>query len=177
MQEVSRVGAQGLTSKSKLLAWEMPDLHTGGMRVVPGAARSRKGAGRSRRGEVTEGCVGGAEGRSKALICLRAVWMEDTGGKSGRRPGRHLQVEGAFCTPNRTFSAAPTRRRAPNRFDAAARPRFGFFLHIRLPPLWPRCGGVTSGEAETAAARLQLCGSCSSSQTPKAKRMQHSFAG
>ena len=29
MQEVSRVGAQGVTSKSKLLAREMPDLHTG----------------------------------------------------------------------------------------------------------------------------------------------------
>eukprot|EP01045_Picozoa_sp_COSAG04_P056378 COSAG04_NODE_26291_length_296_cov_109.131980_1_plen_28_part_10 len=28
MQEVSRVGAQGVTSKSKLLAREMPDLHT-----------------------------------------------------------------------------------------------------------------------------------------------------
>ena len=50
-------------------------------------------AGRFRRGEVTEGCAGGAEGRSKRLICLRRTWMEDTGGKSGRRPGRHLQVE------------------------------------------------------------------------------------
>ena len=28
MQEVSRVGAQGVTSKSKLLAPEMPDLHS-----------------------------------------------------------------------------------------------------------------------------------------------------
>ena len=44
MQEVSRVGAQGVTSKSKLLAREMPDLHTGGLRVDCGAARSRKGA-------------------------------------------------------------------------------------------------------------------------------------
>ena len=44
MQEVSRVGAQGVTSKSKLLAREMPDLHTGGLRVDSGAARSRKGA-------------------------------------------------------------------------------------------------------------------------------------
>ena len=44
MQEVSRVGAQGVASKSKLLAREMPDLHTGGLRVDSGAARSRKGA-------------------------------------------------------------------------------------------------------------------------------------
>ena len=44
MQEVSRVGAQGVTSKSKLMAWEMPDLHTGGLRVDSGVARSRKGA-------------------------------------------------------------------------------------------------------------------------------------
>ena len=43
-QEVSRVGAQSATSKSKLLAREMPDLHTGGLRADPGAARSRKGA-------------------------------------------------------------------------------------------------------------------------------------
>ena len=48
---------------------------------------------RFRRSEVAEGCAGGAEGRSKRLICLRGTWMEDTGGKSGRRPGRHLQVE------------------------------------------------------------------------------------
>ena len=44
IQEVSRVGAQRVTSKSKLLAREMPDLHTGGLRVDSGAARSRKGA-------------------------------------------------------------------------------------------------------------------------------------
>ena len=44
IQEVSRLGAQGVTSKSKLLAREMPDLHTGGLRVDSGAARSRKGA-------------------------------------------------------------------------------------------------------------------------------------
>ena len=61
----------------------------------PGNARPAhwRLAGRSRRGEVVEGCAGGAEGRSKRLICLRRTWMEDTGGKSGRRPGRHLQVE------------------------------------------------------------------------------------
>ena len=44
IQEVSRVGAQGVTSKSKLLAREMPDLHTGGLWVDSGAARWRKGA-------------------------------------------------------------------------------------------------------------------------------------
>ena len=44
MQEVSRVGAQGVTSKSKLLAREMPDLHTGGLRVDSSAARWWKGA-------------------------------------------------------------------------------------------------------------------------------------
>ena len=49
IQEVSRVGAQGVTSKSKLLAREMPDLHTGGLRVDSGVARSRKGARPGRR--------------------------------------------------------------------------------------------------------------------------------
>jgi len=49
IQEVSRVGAQGVTSKSKLLAREMPDLHTGGLRADPGAARWLKGARAGRR--------------------------------------------------------------------------------------------------------------------------------
>ena len=40
MQEVSRVGAQGVTSKSKLLAWEIAALHTGGLWVGSGAALS-----------------------------------------------------------------------------------------------------------------------------------------
>ena len=43
IQEVSRVGAQGITSKSKLLAREMPDLHTGGLWADSGARRSGKG--------------------------------------------------------------------------------------------------------------------------------------
>ena len=45
MQEVSRVGAQGVTSKSKLLAREMPDLHTGGLRADSDVA-TRRGHGR-----------------------------------------------------------------------------------------------------------------------------------
>ena len=49
MQEVSRVGAQGVTSKSKLLAREMPDLHTGGLCVDYSAARWSKGAQAGRR--------------------------------------------------------------------------------------------------------------------------------
>ena len=44
MQEVSRVGAQQVTSKSKLLAWEMPDLHNRGLRADPSAVRWLKGA-------------------------------------------------------------------------------------------------------------------------------------
>merc|ERR1712097_125053 len=64
----------------------------------PGNAASvqQRLAGWSRRGEVVEGCAGGAEGRSKTLICLLRTWMEDRGGKSARRPGRHLQVEACF---------------------------------------------------------------------------------
>ena len=49
IEEVSRVGAQGVTPKSKLLAQEMPDLHTGGLRADPGAARWLKGAQAGRR--------------------------------------------------------------------------------------------------------------------------------
>ena len=42
MQGVSRVGAQGVTSKSKLLAREMPDLQTRCLWADSGVARSRK---------------------------------------------------------------------------------------------------------------------------------------
>ena len=49
IQEVSRVGAQGVTAKSKLLAREMPNLHTEGLRADPGAARWLKGARAGRR--------------------------------------------------------------------------------------------------------------------------------
>merc|ERR1739841_317651 len=68
-------------------------------------------AGRSRRGEVVEGCAGGAEGRSKRLICLRGTWMEDTGGKSARRPGSHLQVEASGLG-----NAASVQQRLAGRF-------------------------------------------------------------
>ena len=44
MQEVSRGGAQGVTSKSKLLALQMPRVCTGGLQVDSGAARWLKGA-------------------------------------------------------------------------------------------------------------------------------------
>merc|ERR1712093_952469 len=40
IQEVSRVGAQGVTSKSKLLAREMPRVCSRGSRVDSGAAKS-----------------------------------------------------------------------------------------------------------------------------------------
>ena len=40
-----------------------------------------------------EGCAGGARRQSRYAGGLLGTWMEDTGGKSGRRPGRHLQVE------------------------------------------------------------------------------------
>ena len=59
MQEVSRVGAQGVTSKSKLLAREMPDLHTRGLRADPGAARGGGAGGAGGRGRA--GCAAGSE--------------------------------------------------------------------------------------------------------------------
>ena len=64
IQEVSRVGAQGVTSKSI-------QVEASG----PGNARPAhwRLAGRFRRGEVAEGCAGGAAGRSKGLICLRGT--------------------------------------------------------------------------------------------------------
>ena len=98
MQEVSRVGAQGVTSKSKLLAREMPDLHTGGLRADPGAARWLKGARAGqrvdRRGsyasvrpewkieEVSRVGAQGVTSKSKLLaremprVCSRGLWAD-----------------------------------------------------------------------------------------------------
>ena len=42
IQEVSRLGAQGVTSKSKLLAREMPRVCSGGLRVDSGESLRRK---------------------------------------------------------------------------------------------------------------------------------------
>ena len=85
----------------------------------PGNATSvqQRLACRFRRGEVAEGCAGGAEGRSKGLICLRQTYMRDTGGKSGRRPGRHLPVEASG--PGN--AAILQRRRLSRRFRGRGR--------------------------------------------------------
>ena len=98
IQEVSQVGAQGVTSKSKLLAREMPDLHTGGLRVDSSAAPrwngARAGQRVDRRGsyastgpgwEIEEVSRVGAQGvtsKSKlpALemprVCSRGLWAD-----------------------------------------------------------------------------------------------------
>ena len=99
-------GAEGRSKRLICLRWiwmedtggksgRRPGSHLQVEASGPGNAASvqQRLAGRFRRGEVVEGCAGGVEGRSKTLIWLRGTWMEHTGGKSGRRPGRHLQVE------------------------------------------------------------------------------------
>ena len=59
--------------------------------AVPGSCRE---ACRSIRGEFDAAkLLRGARLQSRCAGGLRGTWMEDTGGKSGRRPGRHLQVE------------------------------------------------------------------------------------
>ena len=80
IQEVSRAGAQRVTSKSKLLALEMPRVCSRGLRVDSGEI-------------VAEGWLRGARLQSRCAGALLGTRMGDTGGKSGRRPGRHLQVE------------------------------------------------------------------------------------
>jgi len=104
MQEVSRLGAQGGTSKSKLLAQQMPDLHTGGLRVDSGAARSRKGARAGQRvdrrrsyassgpgwkiQEVSRVGAQGVTSKSKLLaremprVCSRGLWVDSGEAKS-----------------------------------------------------------------------------------------------
>ena len=122
MQEVSRVGAQGVTSKSKLLAREMPDLHTGGLRVDSGAARSRKGARAGqrvdRRGsyasvgpewkiqEVSRVGAQGVTSKSKLLaremprVCSRGLWVDSEAAKS-------LQVAPAQPGPKSVRRSSP----------------------------------------------------------------------
>ena len=121
MQEVSRVGAQGVTSKSKLLALEMPDLHTGGLRVDSGAKRSRKGvrAGRrvDRRGsyasvgpewKIQEVSRVGAQGvTSKSKLLAREMPDLHTGGlradsgaawsRKGVRAGGRVDRRGSYA--------------------------------------------------------------------------------
>ena len=43
--------------------------------------------------DEADGCAGSARRQSRCAGALLGTWMGDTGGKSGRRPGRHLQVE------------------------------------------------------------------------------------
>ena len=95
----------------------------------PGNAASvqQRLAGRFRRGEVAEGCAGGAEGRSKTLICLRETWMGDTGGKSARRPGSHLQVE-----------ASGPRNATSVQQRLAGRSRSGEIAQGRASAVWPQ---------------------------------------
>ena len=73
------------------------------------------------------GCADGAAGRSKGLICLRLTWMEDAGGKSGRRPARHLQVEASGPR-----SATSVRQRLAGRF------RGGEIAQGRTCAVWPK---------------------------------------
>ena len=51
IQEVSRLGAQGVTSKSRLLAWEMPRVCSGGLRADSGESLRRKVAARGQAGK------------------------------------------------------------------------------------------------------------------------------
>eukprot|EP01045_Picozoa_sp_COSAG04_P013587 COSAG04_NODE_971_length_9098_cov_6.273253_6_plen_498_part_00 len=80
IQEVSRAGAQGVTSKSKLLTREMPRVSAKACWSIPGLFDAAKLL-----------CV--ARGQSRCAGARLGTCMEDTGAKSGRRSGRHLQVE------------------------------------------------------------------------------------
>ena len=76
IQEVSRVGAQACLQSASALE----------MRVCG------RNCGSIRGGRIAR--VAPAQpGSSRCAGALLGTWMRDTGGKSGRRPGRHLQVE------------------------------------------------------------------------------------
>jgi len=130
IQEVSRVGAQGATSKSKLLAREMPRVCSGGLRVDPGAARWWKGARAGqrvdRRGsyasagpgwEIQEVSRVGAQGAtSKSKLLAREMPDLHTGG---------LRADsGAICggeTAVRGQAPKSMRRRPPRDLDCRYR--------------------------------------------------------
>ena len=129
MQEVSRVGAQGVTSKSKLLAREMPDLHTGGLRADSGAARSRKGvrAGQrvDRRGsyasvgpgwkiqEVSRVGAQGVPSKSKLLARGANVQQQRVRGDihCSQRSRTSIPCPSPRTRPRRPAGAPPSRRR------------------------------------------------------------------
>ena len=141
----------------------------------PGNARSAhwRLAGRLRRGKVTEGCVGGAAGRSKGLICLHVTWMEDRGGKSGRRPGRHRQVE-AFdpdaTIAQRSLVSWRTRwscdlevwawavgRLAPSTFPPVGAGGLAHLGSRRLPRMRYLADEITAAAATQGSKRAQAC--------------------
>ena len=80
MSPVGRVFAQPLPTARNFRRVAAPD--------------SCKRACESIRGEFDAAkLLRGARLQSRCAGGLRGTWMADTGGKSGRRPGRHLQVE------------------------------------------------------------------------------------
>ena len=62
------------------------------------------------------GWLCGARRQSRCTGALIGTWMEDTGGKSARRPGRHLQVEASG-----SGNAAGVRQRLVGRFRGGER--------------------------------------------------------
>ena len=130
IQEVSRVGAQGVTSKSKLLAREMPRVCSRGLRVGSGEDCRRKGGCAGPGGkvdapelssgpgwEIQEVSRVGAQGvtsKSKLLArempraCGRGLWV-DSGGSLKRK----VAVRGQ--------GAKSMRRRPPRDLDGRYR--------------------------------------------------------
>ena len=104
IQEVSRLGAQGVTSKSKLLAREMPRVCSGGLRADSGEDCRRKGGCAGPGGkvdtpelssgpvwEIQEGRRGGAQGvtakskllaRERPRVCSRGLRVDSGAAKS-----------------------------------------------------------------------------------------------
>ena len=100
MQEVSRVGAQGVTSKSKLLAREMPNLHSRALGRPRGHSQSTLTCGSTITRRV---------GRDSAREmgdgkCMRVEAMEHRA--SGAFPHRHTRCVESARAPHRTPAAS-----------------------------------------------------------------------
>ena len=80
-----------------------------------------------------EGWMCGARRQSRCAGALLGAWMGDTGGKSGRRPGRHLQVEASG--PGNAASVHSAPRVDPNASAwGCASEGWGGSLPVSCPP-------------------------------------------
>ena len=107
--------------------------------------------------DEADGCAGSARRQSRCAGALPGAWTGDTGGKSGRRPGRHLQVEASG-----PGNAASVQQRLAGRFGGKFEAE-GWLCGARRQS---RCAGAC---LQVPMGRASPLGCQSTPQTPTSK--------